>query len=163
MFSAGFTLFSVFPFFLYQSPSCLYTVFHAISSNIDDVLSLNLYANVFVFGGFKAYHKDELSYSGETDKPGELCYTQMVNFPVRIPESLIPSLLDLFISSDASICSNKLSLMLLSKFPLTCLQLQKGCTVYDYSCADKNGHCDHLTDVAADAQFYEWSLVPGWN
>ena len=89
--------------------------------------------------------------------------TQMVNFPVRIPESLIPSLLDLFISSDASICSNKLSLMLLSQFPLTCLQLQKGCTVYDYSCADKNGHCDHLTDVAADAQFYEWSLVPGWN
>ena len=89
--------------------------------------------------------------------------TQMVNFPVRIPESLIPSLLDLFISSDASICSNKLSLMLLSKFPLTCLQLQKGCTVYDYSCADKNSHCDHLTDVAADAQFYEWSLVPGWN
>ena len=30
---------------------------------------------------------------------------QMVSFPARIPESLIPSLLDLFISSDASIYS----------------------------------------------------------
>ena len=29
----------------------------------------------------------------------------MVSFPARIPESLIPSLLDLFISSDASIYS----------------------------------------------------------
>ena len=61
------------------------------------------------------HHKDWLTYSGGTDRPGELCYnfsisndlTQMVNFPTRIPEcdshSLV--LLDLFISSDTSICS----------------------------------------------------------
>ena len=56
-----------------------------------------------------------LTYSGGTDRPGELCYnfsisndlTQMVNFPTRIPDcdSHSPALLDLFISSDTSICS----------------------------------------------------------
>ena len=56
-----------------------------------------------------------LTYSGGTDGPGELCYnfsisnnlTQIVNFPTQIPDcdSHSPALLDLFISSDASICS----------------------------------------------------------
>ena len=40
-------------FFLYWSPSLsLYTVFDSISSNIDEVLSVNPSANVFVFGDF---------------------------------------------------------------------------------------------------------------
>ena len=51
----------------------------------------------------------------------------MVNFPTRIPDcdSHSPALLDLFLSSDASICSTMASLhweiliMLLSRFPLT--------------------------------------------
>ena len=53
--------------------------------------------------------------TGLTDRFGELCYnfsvsndlTQMVNFPTQIPDcdSHSPALLDLFISSDASICS----------------------------------------------------------
>ena len=39
-------------FFLYRSPSSsLCTVFYSISSNIDEVLSINPSANVFVFGG----------------------------------------------------------------------------------------------------------------
>ena len=103
-------------FFLYQSPSlALCTVFDSISSNIDEVLSINPSANVFVFGDFNVHHKDWLTYSGGTDRPGELCYnfsisndlTQMVNFPTRIPDcdSHSPALLDLFISSDTSICS----------------------------------------------------------
>ena len=45
--------------------------------------------NVFVFGDFNTHHKDWLTYSGGTDRSGELCYnfptsndlTQMVNFP----------------------------------------------------------------------------------
>ena len=62
-------------FFLYRSPSSLLcTVFDSISSNIDDVLSINPSANVFVFGDFNAHHKDWLTYSGGTDRPGELCY-----------------------------------------------------------------------------------------
>ena len=61
--------------------------------------------------------KDWLTYSGGTDQPGKLCYnfsisndlTQMVNFSTRVPDcdSHSPAILDLFISSDASICSTK--------------------------------------------------------
>ena len=103
-------------FFLYRSPSSsLCTVFDSVSSNVDEVRSINLSGNVFVFGDFNAHHKDWLTYSGGTDKPGEVCYnfsisnnlTQIVNFPTLIPDSdsHSPALLDLFISSDASICS----------------------------------------------------------
>ena len=86
----------------YGSPSSfLCTVFDSTSSSIDEVLSINPSANVFVFGDFNVHQKDWLTYSGETDRPGELCYnglTQMVNFPTRIPDcdSHTPALLDLF-------------------------------------------------------------------
>ena len=103
-------------FLLYRSPSLsLCTVFDSISSNIDEVLSTNPSANVFAFGDFNLHHKGWLTYSGETDRPGELCYnfsisndlTQIVNFPTRVTDcdSCSPALLNLFISSDASICS----------------------------------------------------------
>ena len=63
-----------------------------------------------IFGDFNVYHKERLAYSGGTDRPGEVCYnfsiwndlTRMVNFPTRIPDF---DLLNLFFSSDASICS----------------------------------------------------------
>ena len=68
---------------------------------------------MFLYGDFNIHHKDRLTYSGGTDRPDELCYnfsisydfTQMVNFPTRISDcdSHSPALLDLFISSDASI------------------------------------------------------------
>ena len=90
-------------------------IFDSISSNIDEVLSINPSANVFAFGDFNVHHKDWLTYSSGTDRSGELCYnfsisndlTQMVNFPTQIPDydSHSPALLDLFLSSDASICS----------------------------------------------------------
>ena len=55
-------------FFLYQSPSsALCTVFDSVSSNIDEVLSINPSANVFVFGDFNVHHKDWLTYSSGTD------------------------------------------------------------------------------------------------
>ena len=57
-----------------QSPSLsLCTVFDSISSNMDEVLSINPSA-VFVFGDFNVHHTDWLTYSGGTDQPGELCY-----------------------------------------------------------------------------------------
>ena len=115
-------------------------VFDSISSNIDDVVSINPSANVFVLGDFNVDHKDCLTHSGGTDRPGELCYnfsisndlTQMVNFPTRIPDcdSYSPALLDLFLYSDASICSTmaflhwEILIMLLSQFPLTFHQTQ---------------------------------------
>ena len=61
-------------FLLYQSTSSLCTVFDAISSNIDEVLSINPSANVFVFGDLNVYHKDWLTYSGGRNEPGKLCY-----------------------------------------------------------------------------------------
>ena len=117
MFSTGFIGLSVFFIalkVLYRSPSSsLCTVFVSVSSNIDEVPSINPSAKVFVFGDFNIHRKDWVTYSGGTDRPGELCYnfsndlTQMVNFPARIPDcdSHSPALLDLFLSSDGSICS----------------------------------------------------------
>ena len=76
---------------------------------------INTSANVLVFGDFNAHHTDCLTYFCGTDRPGEPCYnfsisnnlTQMVNFPTKITDchSHSPALLDLFISSEASICS----------------------------------------------------------
>ena len=55
------------------SPSLsLCMVSDSISSNIDEVLSLSPSANVFVFGDFNIHHKDWLTYSGETDRSGEV-------------------------------------------------------------------------------------------
>ena len=76
-------------FFLYRSPSSLCAVFDYISSNIREVVLINPYANVFVFGDFNVHHKDWITYSSGTDRPGEHCYnislsedlTQIVNFP----------------------------------------------------------------------------------
>ena len=66
-------------FFLFQSPSLsLCTVFDSISSNIDKVLSINPSANVFVFGDLNVHHKDWLTYSGGTDRSGELCYNSII-------------------------------------------------------------------------------------
>ena len=60
-------------FFHYGSSSLsLCTSFDAIWSNIDEVLLMNPSANMSVFGDFKVHHKDQLSYSGGTDRPGEL-------------------------------------------------------------------------------------------
>ena len=91
------------------------TAFNSISSNIDEVLSINPSANVFAFGDVIVYHnKDWLTYSVGTDGPGELCYiflSQMTSLRWLTfllgsqTDSLSPALLDLLISSDASICS----------------------------------------------------------
>ena len=97
----------------------------------------------------------------------ELCYnfsisndlTQTVNFPTRIPDcdSDSPALLDLFISSNASICStmafpplrNSDSVVSVSiDFPTNSQgDASFHCIAYDYSHADWDGLCDHLRDV----------------
>ena len=110
------TSFSFFFFTLF----IFITVFDSISSNIDEILSINPFANVFVIGDFNVHYKDWLTNSGRTDRPGESCYnfsvandlTQVVNFPTQIPDSDSqgPALLGLFLSFDISICSTKLSL-----------------------------------------------------
>ena len=162
-------------FFINQSPSsssC--SVFHSISSNIDEVLLINPFANVFVFGDFNVHHKDCLTYSGGTDRPGELCYnlsisndlTQMVNFPTRIPDcdSLSPALSYLFISSDTSISSTMVSPPLGNSdhvvvsvsidFPSNAQwDTPFHHIAYDYSCPDWDGLHDHLRDVPQEDIF----------
>ena len=62
-------------FFLYWSPSSsLCTVFDYISSNVDEVLSVNPSVNVFAFGDFSIHHEDWLDYSSWTDRSSELCH-----------------------------------------------------------------------------------------
>ena len=166
------------------------TVFDSVSSNIDQVLSINP-SNVFVFGDFNVHHKDWLTYSSGTDQPGELCYnfsisndlTQMVDFPTRIPDcdSHSPALLDLFISSDASICStmafpplgnsDHVVVSVSNDFPTNSQQdAPFHRMAYDYSCADGDGLRDHLRDVpwedifklgasAAASEFCKWIQV----
>ena len=179
-------------FFLYRSPSSsLCTVFDSVSSNIDEVLSINPSANVFVFGDFNVHHKNWLTYSGGTDRPGELCYnfsisnnlTQIVNFPTWIPDcnSQIPALLDLFISSDASICStmafpplgnsDHVVVSVSIDFPINSKQdTLFHRMAYDYSRADWDGLRDHLRNVpwedifklsasVAVSEFCEWVQI----
>ena len=142
-------------------------VFDSISSNIDEVLSINPSANVFVFGDFNIHHKDWLTHSGGTDQPGEPCFnfsisddlTQMVNFPLHIPDfdAHSSALLDLFLSSDTSICSTIAFPPLgnsdhvtvsFSNFPSNSQwDAPFHYIAYDYSRADWYGLCDHLRDV----------------
>ena len=130
----------------------------------DVILSINPSANVFVFGDCNVHCKDWLTNSGGTDRPGEQCcnfsisndLTQMVNFPTWIPycDSHSPALLNLFISSDASICSTRASPTLKNydhvfgsvsnDFPSNSQQdASFHCVAYDYSHADWDGFRDH--------------------
>ena len=107
--------------------------------------------------------------------------TQMVNFPTRIPDcdSHSPAVLDLFISSDATICSTVTS-PIRKLWSCCCLTFyfpsnsQRDpsfhCIAYKYSCAGWDGLHDHLRHVlwedifklgASDAasEFWVWVQV----
>ena len=100
-------------YFFFWSPLSLCTVFDSILFNIDEVLLINPPANMFVFGDFNIHHKDWLTYSSGTDRPSELVnwWSQVtllrwLTFLLRSQTvTHSPALLDLFLSSEASICS----------------------------------------------------------
>ena len=130
----------------------LCTVFDSVLSNIDEILSINSSANVLISADFDIHHQDWLTYSGRTDRSG--------GTPTRIPDcdSHSPALLDLFISSDASICStmtfpplgnsDHVVVSVSIKFPSNSPRdVPFHRIAYDYSCADCDGLCDHLRDV----------------
>ena len=109
--------------------------------------------------------------------------TQIVNFPTQIPDcdSHSPTLLDLFHSSDASICStmafpplgnsDHVVVSVFIDFPINSKQDSPFHHVaYDYSRADWDGLRDHLRDVpwenifqlgasTAASEFCEWVQV----
>ena len=124
---------------------------------------------MFVFGDFNVHHKDWLTYSGGTDRPGELFYnisisnelTQMVNFSTQIHncDSHSSALMDLFISSDTNICttmafpplgnSDHIVVSVSIDFPINSKQDAPFHRIaYDYSRADWDGLHDHLRDVS---------------
>ena len=123
---------------------------------------------MFLFGDFNVHYKDCLTYLGGIDRPGELCYnfsisndlTQIVNFPTHIPDcnSHSPALLDLFISSDTSICStmafpplgnsDHVVVSVSIDFPINSKQdTPFHCVAYDHSRTDWDGLRDHFRDV----------------
>ena len=185
MFLTGFTSLIVLLLFFYWSPCLsLCMVFDSVSCNIDEVLSINPSANVFVFGGSIVYHKDWLTCSGGTDWPGELCYNFSISNDLTwIPDcdSHSPALLDLFLSSDASICSTMAFPPLgnsdhvvvsvsIDNFPNSQRDALFHRIAYDYFHADWEGLCDHLRDFrwkdifklgasAAASEFREWVQV----
>ena len=52
-------------------------MFDSTSSNIDEVLSINSSANLFVFGYFNIHQKDWLAYSGGTVRPGKYVINEL--------------------------------------------------------------------------------------
>ena len=148
------------------------------------VLSISPSANVFVFRDFNVHHKDWLAYSGGTNRPGELYYnfstsndlTQIVNFPTQIPDcdSHSLALLDLFLSSDARICSTMAFPPLGNSDHVVlsvCIDFLSNsqrdarfhCIAYDYSFAGWDGLLREdvfkLTVSAATSEFCDWVQV----
>ena len=75
MFLTGFSSVSILLLFPLLITAFLFLLdFLFISSNIDEVLLISQSVNMFVFGDLNVHHKDWLTYSGGTDRPGELCY-----------------------------------------------------------------------------------------
>ena len=136
---------------------------------------------------FKVHHKDWLTYSGGTDRPGELSYnfsisndlTQMINFPTQIPnfDSHSPAF-----SSITSICStmafppmgnsDHVVVSVSKDFPSNSQQhAPLHHIAYDYICANWDHLHNHLRDVpwedifkfgasaAAASEFCEWVRV----
>ena len=107
----------------------------------------------------------------------------MANFPTRISDSDFhsPALLDLFLSSDASICSaiafpplgtsDHVVVSVSTDFPSNSQQdALFNCIAYHYSRDDQDGLCDHLRDIpwedifkpgasAAAKEFCEWLQI----
>ena len=97
--------------------------------------------------------------------------TEMVNFPTWIPDcdSHSPALLDLFISSEASICStmafpplgNSDHVVFLVSIDFPTNSQWDGPfhrIAYDYSCADWDGLLDHLRYVPWEHQCFSCCL-----
>ena len=167
MFWTGFILLTVLLSTIYQPPSLsLCTVFDSISFNIDEVPLINPSA-VFVFGEFNVHHKDWLPILVELNDLVNsalifLSQTPLIRWLISLLgsdcDSCSPALLDLFLSSDASICStiafpplgnsDHVVVSVSINFPTNSQQDAPFHRIaYDYSRADWDGLRDHLRDV----------------
>ena len=135
-------------------------VFDSISCNIDEFLLINSSVNMFVFGDFTIHHKDWLTY---TDRPTKFWYQiTLLSWLTFLPRSLILTLAVMlfwiYFSCGASICStvafpllgnsDNVVVSVSIDFPTNSKQdALFHCIAHDYSCADSESLCDHLTDV----------------
>ena len=123
--------------------------------------------NEFVYDEFNIYHKDCLTYSDATDRPRELCddfslwndLTQIVNFPTRIPNCDLHSvlfciylfLLNLVFALLWLSLHSKILILLWSQFPLALLQPQMEMSLFItqlyYSRTDWDCLCIQLKDI----------------
>ena len=79
-------------------------VFDAVSSDIDEFLSINPSSNVFVFADSNVYHKKWPTYSDRTDRPGELYnfyylkwhYSLLTSLPVSLTVTITVLLFSIF-------------------------------------------------------------------
>ena len=143
-------------------------VFDSISSHINEVLSINPSANVFVFGDFNIHHKDWLTYSGGTNRSGELCHNflsqitllRWLTFLLGSQTMILTVLLfwvSFFLLTLVFLLQRlsfhwEILIMVLSQFPSTFHHIHNGTPrfhhiAYDYSRADWDGLHDHLRDV----------------
>ena len=139
-------------------------LFYSISTNINKFLSIKPYANVFVFGDFNIHHRDWLSYelinlvnsviiflkwSYSDDWPS---YSDLWLWLSKFYS------LDLFLCSDASICSEMVFSPLGNSNHVVVLvsidflsNSQRDplfyCIAYDYSCVDWDSLLYHLRGV----------------
>ena len=174
MFSTSFTTLIVLLFLCWSPSLPLCTVFDSVSSNIYESLSISPSVDVFVFGDFNVHHKDWLTYSGGTDRSGELCcnffisndLTHMVSFPTHISDcdSHSPALLNLFLFSDTSVCStmvfsplgnsDHVVVSVYIDFPwYSQRDASSPLIAFDYPCADWHGLRDYLRDVPCEDIF----------
>ena len=125
---------------------------------------------MFAFGNVNVHHKDWLTCSGQTNRPGELYYnfsisnylTQMVNFPTCIPDcdSICSTMaFSLLGNSDNVVVSVSLDFPSISKWDASFHYI-----AYDYSRAAWDGVCDRLGNVPLEDIFKcynccEWVLV----
>ena len=110
--------------------------------------------------------KDCQTYFGGIDRPSELCYNFSISNDLtqKVNCSGSPALVDLFLSSDASICStisfpplgtsDHVVVSVSIDFPINSKQDAPFHHVaYNYFCADWDGICDHLRDVLLEDIF----------
>ena len=161
-------------FFLCPSPySSLCAVFSANSSDIDGALLIRPSANVFVFGGFKAHHRNWLNSSNGTDiiflsqMPLLRWLTFLLNYLDCDCHS--PDLLDVCISSNSSICAT-ITFPPLGNFDHVVVSVSidfpsnsKGDAPYhrtanDYSCVDCDGFVI-IKEMFNGVQSIRWSLI----
>ena len=114
----------------------LCTVFDAILSKIEEVLWISPSANVFVFGDFNICHKDELTYSGETDRWLLRCLTFLFG-SLTVTLTILLFWIYLFLLTVVFVLQWislrwEILIMLLSQFPLTFHELKTGYPVSLY-------------------------------